>query len=166
MLARALPFDLEATVVTSSPAVALALCGHQRIDVQMLGGRLDPVSQTVGGADTIEQLRALRPDACLISTCGVDPEAGVTLREREEALVVRAMLERSRRAVLLASAAKLASAAAYVVAPAARVDVLVTDAARASLDAYAALGMTLVTPEAPAAGAPAPVPAPAAALGA
>lgn len=153
-LARALPLDLEATVVTSSPAVALALSDHPRVDVDLLGGRLDRVSQTVAGAETIEQLQALRPDACVISTCGVDPGAGVTLREREEALVVRAMLERSGRAIVLASAAKLASAAPYVVAPAARVDVLVTDAPRTELGAYEALGISLLTPEAPAAQRP------------
>jgi DeoR/GlpR family transcriptional regulator of sugar metabolism len=147
LLARKLPRDLQATVVTSSPDVALALRDHPAVDVDLLGGRLHRDSQTVTGADAIAQLQAVRPDVCVVSGCGVDPESGVTLRDREEAQVVRAMLERSRRAVVLASAEKLGSAGPYVVASAARVDVLVTDAPRADLVAYEALGVAVVTPE-------------------
>jgi DeoR/GlpR family transcriptional regulator of sugar metabolism len=149
LLARALPRDLEATVVTASPDVALALRDHPGIDVDLLGGRLHRVSQTVTGADTVEQVRALRLDLCVMSTCGLDPEAGVTMREREEALVVRAMLERSARAVVLASADKLGAAGAYVVAQAGDVDALVTDAPRRRLGAYEDLGIVLVTPDGP-----------------
>src|SRR5919202_1255107 len=127
LLAQALAPDLRATVVTASPDVALALREHAGIDVDLLGGRVDRVSQTVVGADTVAQVRALRPDACLVGACSVDPVAGVTLREREEADVVRALLERSARRILLASADKLGTASPYVVAPMDGIDVLVTD---------------------------------------
>jgi DeoR/GlpR family transcriptional regulator of sugar metabolism len=149
LVARELPRDLEATVVTASPDVALALREHPGVEFDLLCGRLHRDSQTLTGADTVEQLQAVRPDVCLISACGVDPEAGITLREREEALVVRAMLARSGRAIVLASADKLGLAAPYVVTSVARVDVLVTDAARAELGAYEALGVALVTPAVP-----------------
>jgi DeoR/GlpR family transcriptional regulator of sugar metabolism len=151
LLAQRLPRDVEATVVTSSPDVALALRDHPAVAVDLLGGHLHRMSQTVTGGDTIAQLQALCPDACVVSACGVDPDAGVTFRERDEALVVRAMIERSARAIVLASADKLGSVTPYVVAPAARVDVLVTDAPRAAVAAYERLGVTAVTPEAPAA---------------
>jgi DeoR/GlpR family transcriptional regulator of sugar metabolism len=152
-LARALPRDLEATVVTTSPEVVLALDEHPGVDVDLLGGRLHRVSRTVTGADTVAQLRALCPDVCLLSPCGFDVQLGVTLREREEALVAQAMVERALRTVVLAPAAKLGTAGAYVVAPADRVDVLVTDAPPAALGAFAGLGIALVTPE-PSAQAP------------
>jgi DeoR/GlpR family transcriptional regulator of sugar metabolism len=151
LLAQRLPRDLAATVVTSSPDVALALRDHPSVEVDLLGGRLHRMSQTVTGGDTIAQLQALRPDACVVSACGVDPDAGVTFRERDEALVVRTMFERSARAIVLASADKLGSVSPYVVAPTARVDVLVTDAPPAAVAAYRRLGVTAVTPEAPAA---------------
>jgi DeoR/GlpR family transcriptional regulator of sugar metabolism len=149
LLAQGLPRDLEATVVTSSPDIALALRDHPCIEVDLLGGRLHRMSQTVTGGDTIAQLQALRPDACVVSACGFDPDVGVTFRERDEALVVRTMIERSARSIVLASADKLASASPYVVAPAACVDVLVTDAPRDALAAYERLGVAVVTPEAP-----------------
>ena len=147
-LAQRLPADLAATIVTSSPDVALALRDHPSVEVDLLGGRLHRASQTVTGGDTIAQLQALRPDACVVSGCGMDPDVGVTFREREEALVVRTMIERSARSIVLVSAEKLGSASPYVVAPAARVDVLVTDAPRAAVAAYERLGVAVVTPEA------------------
>jgi DeoR/GlpR family transcriptional regulator of sugar metabolism len=151
LLAQRLPGDLDATVVTSSPDVALALRDHPCVEVDLLGGRLHRMSQTVTGGETIAQLQALRPDACVVSACGVDPDVGVTFRERDEALVVRTMIERAARTIILASADKLGSVSPYVVSPAARVDVLVTDAPRAAVAAYERLGMAVVTPEAPAA---------------
>ena len=48
-----------------------------------------------------------------MSPCGLDVDEGLTLREYEEAQVVTAMLERSRRAIVLASAAKLGAAGPY-----------------------------------------------------
>lgn len=145
-LARALPDDLEATVVTTSPDVALALRDHPGVTVDLLGGRLDRASSTVVGPETVAQVRALRPDVALVGACSADPAVGVTLREREEAHVVRAVLERSARRVLLASADKLGTAAPYVVADVADLDVLVTDAPRTALDPYTALGLEVVTP--------------------
>ena len=150
-LAQRLPRDLGATVVTSSPDVALALREHPTVEVELLGGRLHRLSQTVTGADTVAQLQALRPDACVLSACGVDADVGVTFRERDEALVVRTMVERSARAIVLASADKLGAAFPYVVAPVAGVDVLVTDAPRASAAAYERLGLAVVTTAAPSA---------------
>jgi DeoR/GlpR family transcriptional regulator of sugar metabolism len=150
LLAQRLPRDLDVAVVTSSPDVALALREHPTVEVDLLGGRLHRASQTVTGGDTIAQLQAMRPDACVVSACGVDPGVGVTFRERDEALVVRTMIARSARSIVLASAGKLGSASPYVVAPASDVDVLVTDAPRAAVAAYERLGVAVVTPEAPA----------------
>jgi DeoR/GlpR family transcriptional regulator of sugar metabolism len=142
-LAHALRRDLRATVLTSSPDVALALRRHPGVTVDVLGGRLDRASQTLTGADTVQQLRRVRPDVCVVSPCWVDPELGVTLRERAEAQVVEAMIERSRRVIAIATAAKLGAGGPYVVAETGRLDVLVTDA---PADEYAALEIEVVHP--------------------
>ena len=144
--ARSLRRDLRATVLTSSPDVALALRTHPDVTVDVLGGRLDRASQTLTGAATVEQLRTVRPDVCVVSPCWLDIEHGVTLRERAEADVVRAMIERSRRVVAVANADKLRSAGPYVVAGVDRVDVLVTDAPAELAAEYARLGIEVLTP--------------------
>lgn len=142
-LARALAPELRATILTSSLDVALELRAHERVTVDVLGGRLDRASQTIVGAGPVEQLRAVRPDLCVVSPCWLDLEQGVTLRDRAEAEVMRAMLERSRRVLVIATAAKLAATGPYVVAETKRIDVLVTDAPAAE---YAALGIEVVRP--------------------
>jgi DeoR/GlpR family transcriptional regulator of sugar metabolism len=82
LLAQLLPPDLDATVVTSSPDVAPALRDHPIVEVDLLGGRLHRMSQTVTGADTVAQLQALRHDACVVSACGDAPRAAVAAYER------------------------------------------------------------------------------------
>jgi DeoR/GlpR family transcriptional regulator of sugar metabolism len=144
--ARSLRPDLRATVLTSSPDVALALRTHPEVTVDVLGGRLDRTSQTLTGAGTVEQLRAVRPDVCVVSPCWLDLDQGVTLRERAEADVVRAMIARSRRVVAIATENKLRSAGPYVVADVERVDVLVTDAPAELTAEFSRLGIEVLTP--------------------
>jgi DeoR/GlpR family transcriptional regulator of sugar metabolism len=141
--ATALRADLRATVLTSSLDVALALRAREPITVDVLGGRLDRASQTLIGAGPVEQLRTVRPDLCIVSPCWLDLEQGVTLRDRAEADVMRAMIARSRRIVAIATAAKLGVTGPYVVAEAKRLDMLVTDA---PADEYAAAGIEVVRP--------------------
>ena len=131
-------------MVTASLDVAQALRGHAGVSVDVLGGRLDRESQTLTGVATVEQLRRLRPDVCLMSPCGLDVDDGLTLRAREEAQVVAAMIERARRTIVLAGEAKLGTAGPYVVAPAERVDVLVTDAPEERVAPFRELGLEVV----------------------
>jgi DeoR/GlpR family transcriptional regulator of sugar metabolism len=81
---------------------------------------------------------------CAVSPCGLDAHAGLTLRDREEADVVAAMLRSARRAIVLASAAKLGTAGPYVVAEAVLVDVVVTDADEERLRPFRELGLEVV----------------------
>ena len=142
--ARRLPDDLEATVVATSPDIAVALADHPRLTVDVVGGRLHPQARTVTGAEAVESLRAVRPDVCVLSACSLHPVAGMTLRHREEAAVVRAMVGGAARVLSLTTATKLGSAGPYPVAGLDRIDTLVTDAADEDLGAYTALGIDVV----------------------
>jgi DeoR/GlpR family transcriptional regulator of sugar metabolism len=143
-LARRLPDDLEATVVAMSPDVAVALADHPGLTVDVVGGRLHPQARTVTGPEAVEALRAVRPDLCLLSACSLHPVAGLTLRHREEAAVVRAMVEASARIVSLTTATKLGSAGPYPVAALDRIDTLVTDAPDDELAPSRRLGIEVV----------------------
>jgi DeoR/GlpR family transcriptional regulator of sugar metabolism len=143
-LARRLPDDLEATVVAMSPDVAVALADHPGLTVDVVGGRLHPQARTVTGPEAVEALRAVRPDLCLLSACSLHPVAGLTLRHREEAAVVRAMVEGAARVVSLTTAPKLGSSGPYPVAALERIDTLVTDAPDDELAVYRELGIEVV----------------------
>src|SRR3954451_20762539 len=86
-LAERLPDDLDATVITTAPDVAVALLDHPHLDIQLLGGPVHPETRTVVGAEAVAALDRVRPDLCLLGACSVDAEAGVTILHRDEALV-------------------------------------------------------------------------------
>lgn len=142
--AQRLPDDFEATVVATNPDIVSALADHPRLTVDVVGGRLHPRARTVTGPMAVEALRSVRPDACVFSSCTVHPALGVTFREREEAYVIRTMLEGSARKINLSTAAKLGASGPYPVTPAADLDVLVTDAGDEECEPYRALGIEVV----------------------
>jgi DeoR/GlpR family transcriptional regulator of sugar metabolism len=143
--ARALPDDLDATVIVTNPHIAVALADHPGLTVDLIGGRLHPQARTVIGPEAVDALRRVRPDVCVLSACSLHPRVGMTLRQREEALVVRAMVEGAGRLVSLTTASKLGSAGPYPVAEIDRIDTLVTDAPEAELQVYRDLGIEVIS---------------------
>jgi DeoR/GlpR family transcriptional regulator of sugar metabolism len=109
-----------------------------------VGGRLHPAARTVTGPEAVDALRLVRPDVCVLTACSLHPQAGMTLRHREEALVVRAMVEGAGRLVSLTTASKLGTAGPYPVADIERIDTLVTDAPDDELQVYRDLGIEVV----------------------
>jgi DeoR/GlpR family transcriptional regulator of sugar metabolism len=143
-LARRLPDDLAATVLTTSPDIAVALADHPALTVDLVGGRLHPDARTVTGPEAVDALRRVRPDVCVLSACSLHPRAGLTLRHREEAEVVRAMVAGAGRVLSLTTAAKIGSAGPYPVASAERIDTLVTDAPPDAVVGFRDLGVVVV----------------------
>jgi DeoR/GlpR family transcriptional regulator of sugar metabolism len=145
-VARHLPETLRATVITNSPPIAVALADHPTVEVAVLGGTLDKDAQALIGAATIEALRSVRADVLVLGVCSLHPDVGITVVEREESYVKRAMLANAAEVVAVSSADKLGSAAPYVVAPLDELTHLVTEAPgdAAQLDAYRALGIDVV----------------------
>jgi DeoR/GlpR family transcriptional regulator of sugar metabolism len=142
--ARRLPDDLDATVIATNPHIAAALADHPRLTVDVIGGRLHPAARTVTGPEAVDALRRVRPDVCVLSACSLHPQAGMTLRHRDEALVVRAMVENAGRLLSVTTAGKLGSAGPYPVAAIERIDTLVTDAPDADVQVYRDLGIDVV----------------------
>lgn len=125
---RSLPADLRATIVTPSPAVAVALADYGGLEVHLVGGRLHPGSLTVVGAETVESLRRVRADLCLLGVCSLHAEVGISTAYAEEATTKRAMLESAAETVAVLTADKLGTVSPFVVAPTSRLTTLVTEA--------------------------------------
>ncbi len=145
-LARALRDDLHATVITTSPPIALALADHPGLEVTVIGGTLRRTSLVTVGASAIEALRNIRPDVAFLGVCGLHPEIGVTTLDLEERHVKAAMIEGAAEVVALADHDKLGTAMPVVVAPMKAVTQLVTDAAAddRALAPYRALGIEVL----------------------
>lgn len=126
-IARSLPLDLSATVVTSSPPVLMALTEHRNIEVIIIGGKLDAHSMTVLGGSVVGTLERIRADVCFLGVCSLDTKYGLTTQSYEEAEVKRAMVRNSVVTVAVATAEKLGTAGKFVICPIDEVDSLITE---------------------------------------
>jgi DeoR/GlpR family transcriptional regulator of sugar metabolism len=112
-LVRALPLDLDFTVITHSPTIAAALEPHQAVEVILIGGRLFRHSMVAVGAEALEQIQRLRIDLGFVGLTGLHPEEGGTTGDFEEAAIKRAMIARSAETVVLVTAEKLGAVSAF-----------------------------------------------------
>ena len=145
-VARHLPAELRATIVTNSPPIAVALADHPNVEVTMLGGRVDREAHATVGAATIEALRAIRADILVLGVCSLHPDIGITVNDLEESYVKRAMIANAAEVVAVSAADKLGSAAPFVVGPVEELTHLVTDRSSppAQLDLYRSNGVEVV----------------------
>ncbi|QYN38679.1 DeoR/GlpR family DNA-binding transcription regulator [Pseudonocardia sp. DSM 110487] len=146
-VARALPLDLAATVVTHSPTVATALVDHRDVEVFLLGGRLFKHSLVTCGAAAVEAAQGVTADLFLLGVTGVHHEAGLTTGDADEAAMKRALARRAADTYVLASAEKIGAASRFAVLPLGDVTALVTDAdpAAPALRDLTAAGVQLVS---------------------
>jgi DeoR/GlpR family transcriptional regulator of sugar metabolism len=145
-LARHLPLDLRATVVTQSPTIAVALVDHPLIEVVLIGGRLFKHSVVAVGAAAIEAIARVRADLCFIGVTGIHPTAGLSTGDLEEAHVKRALMGSAAETYVLVSAEKLNAASPYVIVGTGEIAGLVVEPGipREELVPYEDLGLTVL----------------------
>lgn len=114
-LIRQIPHDLQATVVTHSPSVAVGLVDHPLIEVIVIGGRLYKHSIVTVGAAAVEAMSHIQADIYFMGVTGVHPTAGLSTGNFEEAFVKRALAARAAETVVLASSDKINAASQYVI---------------------------------------------------
>ena len=127
-VARALPPELDATVVTHSPTVAAALVEHPRVEIVLLGGRIFKHSAVACGAAAVEAAGRVNADLFLLGVTGVHPTAGLTTGDADEAAMKRALARRAADTYVLASAEKIGAASPFAVLPLSAVAGVITDA--------------------------------------
>jgi DeoR/GlpR family transcriptional regulator of sugar metabolism len=144
-LARLIDPALRATVVTHSPAVAVALIDHA-CEVILIGGRLFKHSMVSVGAAAVEGIGRVRADLYFMGITGIHPEIGLTTGDAEEAAVKRALLAAAAETVVLCSSEKLGAASPYVIAPISAASTLVATwtGSDAILDRVAECGVQVI----------------------
>ena len=126
-VARHIPSDLKATIVTHSPTIALELIEHREVEVILIGGRLFKHSVVAVGAAAIEAISEIHADTYFMGVTGVHARAGLTTGDYEEAAVKRALSRASADTFVLASSEKLNAASPYSVVPLHSVSGIITE---------------------------------------
>lgn len=127
-VARALRGRSNLTVLTASLPIATLLADEPGLRVICLGGVVRRGEHSLVGSLTQGAIQQFVVDVCVLGVGGLDAEVGVTEFNLEDAAVKRTVLERSQRLIVVADRSKLGTVAFAVVAPATRIDILVTDA--------------------------------------
>ena len=145
-LARHLAPDLDATIVTHSPTVAVELAEHAGIEVELIGGRLFRHSMVAVGAAAAEAIARIRADIYFMGVTGIHPELGLTTGDAEEAAIKRALSRQAAETVVLASREKLGSASPFQVSPLNEADAMVveSDVLEETTEPYGRLGVTII----------------------
>jgi DeoR/GlpR family transcriptional regulator of sugar metabolism len=128
-LARHLPVDLSATVVTHSPTIAVELATHPSVEVIIVGGRLFKHSVVASGAAAHEAIGRISADVFFLGVTGIHPTAGLTTGDADEAAIKRAWSRRSGETYVLGSGEKIGTASTFEVVPLDAVTAVLTDAA-------------------------------------
>lgn len=144
--ARLLPPKMQLTVITPSVPVAMQLLGHPSADVIFLGGMISKSARIAVGSKVIRELSEFRADICFIGTGYADLEHGLTEFDYEVVQVKKAMLQASKKKVLLSISDKLNSYQRFKTCDAQDLDVLVTELEPGAdkLTPFRKLGITIV----------------------
>jgi DeoR/GlpR family transcriptional regulator of sugar metabolism len=126
-VARHLPLELKATIVTHSPTIALELVNHPDVEVILIGGRLFKHSVVAVGAAAIEAIADINADIYFMGVTGVHPKTGLTTGDFEEAAVKRALCHAAAETIVLASSEKLNAASPYAVVPLNQISGIITE---------------------------------------
>lgn len=144
-IARNLPAELVATIVTHSPSVALELVDHRSIEVILIGGRLFKHSVVAVGAPAIEAISRIHADTYFMGVTGIHPKFGLTTGDFEEAHVKKALSTSAAETIVLGSSEKLNAVSPYVIAPISDITgmIVAADTKPKLLTPYAKLGVTI-----------------------
>lgn len=126
-LARALPRSSHLTVITPSPVVAIAVTEHCDAKVVMIGGELAPYSMVASGAMALEAVRYLSADVFFMGVTGIDPSRGLTTGNSDDAILKRALADRSSETYVLGSEEKIGAVSRYLVVDFDRVSGIIVD---------------------------------------
>jgi DeoR/GlpR family transcriptional regulator of sugar metabolism len=145
-LVKQLPLDLQLTVVTHSPTIAVALIDHPNIEVVMLGGKLFKHSMVNVGAAAMEAISHIRADIYFMGVTGIHAELGLSTGDLEEAYIKRALCAAAAETIVMASADKINAASRYVIGATTDISTLVTEASvdEAILNSFRKLGISVM----------------------
>ena len=116
-------------IVSNSLPIALSLAGSGVPDVQLLGGTVRAITQAVVGDTALRTLALMRADVAFIGTNALTLDHGLSTADPQEAAIKSAFVTNAHKVVVMCDSSKLGNDYLVSFAPAADIDVVITDAA-------------------------------------
>lgn len=145
-LARHLPPDLKATIVTHSPSIAVELSSHPLIEIELIGGRIFKHSVVSMGTAALEALKHIRADIYFMGVTGIHPEMGLTTGDLEEAYMKKALSQHAAETLIMASEEKVGMVSPYLIMPASDISTIILSSTthEDKISAFKNLGVDVV----------------------
>lgn len=129
-----IPEDMALTIVTNSPQIAAALSSRTQGELILLGGKVNPLTGSTLGSDTVKQINGMIFDQTFIGVCGLDPQAGLTAVYYEDACFKKEVLSQSNEVIAAVTANKMPQVARYKVASCEDIDIVVVSEGTSTSD--------------------------------
>lgn len=124
---RAIPKNMNLSIVTNSVAIALEAGENPNFNVVLLGGAINSKYQFVYGDDANTQLERYFADKLILSVDGITALNGFTTYYDREAEIDRIMLSRSATKIIAADFTKVGRTAFSKIAPVGEADYIITN---------------------------------------
>lgn len=124
---QSLPPDIQTTIITNSPVIALTLCDYPGIEIQLLGGSVQKTIRIVEGMNALEQMKKMHFQTSVIGVSSLSVEGGITYPSMDEAILKKEAFRQSQHVIAIANKEKLNSVAGFYATDISSVSVLVTD---------------------------------------
>ena len=115
------------TVITNSLDVAHLFELDDEVTLIVLGGVWNAQARAFGGVAAQQILASYRADWTILGACALHPATGATVVHEDDAVLKRAMVEVGLRTAVLADHSKRDQAAAHLILPTERLELVVTD---------------------------------------
>jgi DeoR family transcriptional regulator of aga operon len=126
-IGRGLAHRAELSVVTNALNIAAELAVRPNLKLIVTGGVSRSASYELVGPLAQATLSSINIDIAFIGVDGVDRDAGLTTQNETEAATNRTLIERSRRAIVVADSSKLGRVVFASICPLSNVAELITD---------------------------------------
>ena len=127
LIAEQLPKTLEATIITNSPALVMALNEHPKVEVILLGGTYYKRYQITLGSEVSRQLSHINADYYFMGVNGVHTQKGLNIRHYEESLVKQQMMAAAKKTVCCIIEEKINVQEAHKVCDFHQIDIMITN---------------------------------------
>ncbi|HET9056780.1 MAG TPA: DeoR/GlpR family DNA-binding transcription regulator [Chitinophagaceae bacterium] len=126
-MARLLPASLKATFITTSIQAALEYTNHPNIEVIIAGDKISKSSKITVGVESIERLKKIKADLCIMGVNAIDVQYGVSDNDWDVVQTKKAMIESSQKVVCLTIAEKINTIQPIHVCGINKINMLVTE---------------------------------------
>lgn len=125
-IAEQIPKNMEVTIITNNPHLAMVLGEHPKVEVILLGGSFYKRYQITIGSKTIQDLEHIQADLYFMGINSISVESGLAIRHYEESILKQKMMQISRKTVTCVLEEKINRQENYKVCNFSDLDFLIT----------------------------------------